>query len=234
MSRVLDALYPKYCCVCNRYGQYLCDTCKKRFKRNLPECYICRRLSPQYITHAQCRSSNTLNSVFVGWEYNALSSKILKLFKYRNVRDISDEISKLLIECILNSCYNPLLKNTLLIPVPISYGRITQRGFNQTELIAQNISKTFNIDLSTSIIASKNSKQHQAERSKEARLANTSNPFYIREYEDIGKYNSITLVDDVITTGKTLENIATILRRYYDQETVINAICLFRGKPYYL
>ncbi len=234
MNSVLDALYPKYCCVCNRHGSYLCDICMKRFKRNLPECYICRKLSPQYMTHDQCKNFNSMNSVFVAWEYNALSSKILKLFKYKNVQDIAGEISILLSGSLMNSCYNPILKNTLLVPVPTSSMRRIERGFNQTELIARYLSKRLNSDLSTDILASKNTNRHQARQTRDARLSDMSNPFYIKNRFDIEKYKSITIIDDVITTGRTLENICNVLRKEYGYRTKVNAICLFRGSPYYI
>jgi len=175
-----------------------------------------------------------MNSIFVAWEYNGLSSKILKLFKYKNVRDIAEEISKLLIESITNSCYNHVLKNTLLVPVPISSARRIERGFNQTELIAHQLSKRLNVDLSTDILASKNKIVHQARQTRDARISDISNPFYVEKRVNIEKYESITIVDDVITTGRTLENICDVLRKEYGYRIKVNAICLFRGAPYYL
>jgi len=90
---LLNFLFPNMCCICKRYGNYICDDCKKLLKRNLPECYICRRLSPQYSSHTQCRKCCSLDNVFVGWEYNHMSSSILKLYKYKNVREISMGLS---------------------------------------------------------------------------------------------------------------------------------------------
>ena len=175
-----------------------------------------------------------MNSVFVAWEYNALSSKILKLFKYKNVRDIAEEISILLVESIMNSCYNPILKNTLIVPVPISSTRRVERGFNQTELIARSLAKRFNVDLSIDILGSKNTKLHQARQTRDVRLSETLNPFYVKRHLNIDRYESITLVDDVITTGRTLENICDVLRKEYGYRFQTNALCLFRGAPYYL
>jgi predicted amidophosphoribosyltransferase len=47
-------------------------------------------------------------------------------------------------------------------------------------------------------------------------------------------YSSITILDDVITTGATLEAMSLALRENIDRDIEINSLCLFRGKPYYL
>lgn len=62
------------------------------------------------------------------------------------------------------------------------------------------------------------------------------NPFYIHKHAslDLSLYCSITLVDDVITTGNTLEKITQVIRTFYGTNIVLNALCMFRGKPYFL
>jgi len=201
---------------------------------NLPECYVCRRLSPGYTTHSKCKTLHSLDKVFVGWEYNNSSSQILKMYKYKNVHDISNTLSNLLIDRLLVCGYSSYIKNTLLIPVPISRVRFLERGFNQTELIAQNISKKFACGLALDIVKCKNTKDHRAGQSKKMRKLSSPNPFFIDNISQISGYKSITLLDDVITTGRTLENIMQVLQYTYPTVEEFNAICLFRGKPYYI
>ena len=224
------------CCICKRYGNYICDDCKKLLKRNLPECYICRRLSPQYSSHTQCRKCCSLDNVFVGWEYNHMSSSILKLYKYKNVREISMGLSELFTDIIQRSSFQPNLAGTLLIPVPISDTRRNERGFNQMEYITSCIGKHFNLDMKNDFIYCKNSDFHQASKNKVERYNSKENPFYLKNHnaKDISKYKSITLVDDVVTTGNTLEKLSKVFRTQYGQNLIINALCIFRGKPYYL
>lgn len=233
-KNILDILYPKYCTVCKRHGDYLCDSCRKSFKRNLPECYICRRLSPNYTTHFKCKNRLSLDHVYVEWEYNASSSQILKMYKYKNVSDISGKLSKLLVDGLLSSGYYKQMKSTLLIPVPISYSRAAERGFNQTELIVNRVCQKFGCEKSYDWVKCKNTQQHMAGQSKKERSTRTFNPFFIDKELDISKYTNITILDDVITTGKTLENMAQIMKDTCSYELEVNAICLFRGKPYYL
>jgi len=165
-----------------------------------------------------------------------MSSSILKLYKYKNVQDISKVLSEFFIEAIQKSSFSNSLKDTLLVPVPISYFRKNERGFNQMEYITKEISKQFGLEITTSLIYCRNSTVHQASKSKNERYESKENPFYIKDsyQHSIPGYKSITLVDDVITTGNTLEKITKVIKIHYGMDTVVNALCMFRGKPYYL
>jgi len=232
----LDFVFPRMCYICKRHGNYICHECKKLLKRNLPECYVCRRLSPSYVTHIQCKKSYSLQHVFVAWEYNRMSSDILKQYKYKNVKDISGILGEIFIRGILDSSFSCHLKDSLLVPVPISNARKRERGFNQMESISTDIGKFFNLEICNDLVFCKNSGEHKAGKSKSQRIGNQFNPFYIsyprRDY--IKKFKSITLVDDVITTGGTLEMISKVIKDTYGMDMQVNALCMFRGKPYYL
>ncbi|MBU1119749.1 hypothetical protein KKA50_00925 [Patescibacteria group bacterium] len=165
-----------------------------------------------------------------------MSASILKLYKYKNVREISIGLSNLFIDTIQKSSFSSHLKNTLLVPVPISNARRNERGFNQMEYITSCIGMYFNLDVKNDFIYCKNSNSHQANKTQKERYNSKDNPFYIQDQslKDISKYKNITLVDDVITTGYTLEKITKVLKTQYGQDLIINALCIFRGKPYYL
>lgn len=227
ISSLLNLVYPKSCHICGKYGEYLCNTCKKSFRKNLPECYICRRISPNFCTHIRCKRNYSLDRVIIAWEYNKISSKILKSYKYSGVQDIGRYLSQFLVESIGSVDY----KDSLFIPVPISFLRRNERGFNQTELLVQHLSKHYKCDFSFDLIRRKIERGHQALKDRESRLLNTSAGFYIKDSSLLDKYNSVTILDDVITTGNTLDNISKIIKMKKDIS--VNSICLFRGKPYY-
>lgn len=227
ISSLFNLVYPKSCHICGKHGEYLCNICKKSFKRNLPECYICRRISPNFRTHSHCKRKLSLDRVIVAWEYNKLSSKILKNYKYKGGQDVGGYISEFLIESISGFDF----KNSLLIPVPISFLRRSERGFNQTELLAKNISKYYRCDFSSNLIERRMEKGHQSLKDRESRLRNKAYDFYLKDKFLLHKFNSVVILDDVITTGSTLENISRVIKK--EKNVSVNAICLFRGKPYY-
>jgi len=227
ISSLLNLVYPKSCHICGKQGEYLCSICKKSFKRNLPECYICRRISANFCTHARCQKSYSLDKVIVAWEYNKVSSKILKNYKYSGVQDIGKYLSEFLLENIKTFD----LKDSLFIPVPISFLRRSERGFNQTEFFTKSIATYYGCDFSLNLVGRKMEKGHQSLKDRESRLQNKIYNFYLKDKSLLDKFNSVVILDDVITTGSTLENISMIIKK--EKNVSVNAICLFRGKPYY-
>ena len=179
-----------------------------------------------------CKNQYSLDNVFVAWEYNHTCSQLLKDYKYKGVREISDVLSSMLIDALTKSTFTENLRDTLLVPVPISFVRKNERGFNQTFSVSEKLSNVFNLDISYKLVQSKYSFGHQAQKSRRERITSRSH-FFIPKKRDISRYKSITLIDDVVTTGATLEKICQTLKNTYDKDLVINAICMFRGKPNY-
>ena len=148
-----------------------------------------------------------------------------KSYKYKGMQDIG--------RYILNFVgkYQGIDFNSLFIPVPISFLRRSERGFNQTELLVENISKHYKCHFSFDLIGRKIEKGHQSLKDRDSRLEETMSNFYIKDRSLLDKYNSVTILDDVITTGSTLENISKVIKK--EADVSVNALCLFRGKPYY-
>jgi competence protein ComFC len=236
MDNLLDLIFPKTCTVCCRKGVYLCNRCRKLFKRNLPECYICRKIKSDYKTHDNCRKNNvkSLNHLFVAWEYNSLTSSLLKKYKYRYVYDISETLSRFLIESIEKSSFSKNLKETLLLTMPIPNNRLKERGFNQTLSLTENLAKALNLDFENDFLRRRNTYDHQSLKDKNERKGIEKGNFFLKRGVNLTRYKSITIVDDVITTGITLESTSHLLREEYGKNLVINGLCMFRGRPYYL
>jgi ComF family protein len=232
---LLDLIYPKFCYICGKQGEYICSKCKKLFRRSLPECYVCRRITNGFTTHSHCRH-NHLDRVFVCWEYDKQTSTILKKLKYGGVTTTSSILFKFFTECILDSCFHEYLDKTLLIPVPISKQRLRDRGFNQSEIFSQHISKSLGLDTDTKLIQRKDSSTHQALKDKKERIETylSDNPFIMSKRNTFtqNKYKSITIVDDVITTGSTLKAMHRCIREIYP-DIPIQAICMYRGRRVY-
>ena len=230
---VLDIFFPKTCSICKRKGAYLCKRCKKLFKRNLPECYVCRRLSSNYKTHSDCEKKNTLDHVFVSWKYDSLSSSLLKSYKYKGVYTISTVFCDFLLESFSNSQFREIVKDTLIINVPISSVRLHDRGFNQTEVIAKTLSEKLELPYSNSLVSRGIELGHQSLRDRYERKYSSEEEFHVKKHVDLKGFKSITIVDDVLTTGATIESIASIIKKEYGSNIEVNAICMFRGRAYY-
>jgi ComF family protein len=158
---------------------------------------------------------------------------LLKKYKYGYAYDISSTLSDFFLKVFQDSTYSELLTNSLITNVPISSSRLHERGFNQTYDISKKIADIYNLDCNNSLILRKSTSEHQSLKDKGERDLISKSDFLLLKDVNISKYESITIVDDVMTTGATLEAIADLLRSHYGNQLVVNALCMFRGKPYY-
>jgi ComF family protein len=106
---------------------------------------------------------------------------------------------------------NSDLKDALLIPIPLSKKRLLWRGFNQSEILARELVTAFNYSISHDLKRNKYSRP-QAELSEQERLNNIKDSFFWAGTALEGK--TIILIDDVITTGATLNEAALTLKKY--------------------
>lgn len=221
---MFDLFFPSYCINCGRVGEYLCTKCQKELKNSLPECYACRRLSNRYLTHKKCQKYN-LEAVFVGWQYDSIAKKLLSQYKYRYASRLAQILSSLLINRINDTHFDDLLdNNSVIVPVPITRNHLNKRGFNQSELIAKNLSEFFNFEFRNDLLLRENSNKRQSTSTLEERKS-LGNVFKLTKQI---KGKSIILIDDVMTTGTTINRAANAFR-----DNRIKAIVLFRGRPRY-
>ncbi|MFH1582976.1 MAG: ComF family protein [Candidatus Falkowbacteria bacterium] len=187
-----------------------------------------------------CRIIYSLNGVWIAALYDELLiSQAIKSLKYHFISGIADDLSKLLIlfvdkmlaqakiirpglaqglerrifeqaknmpTAILN------FNNNLVIFVPLSKKRLRWRGFNQAELLAQKIAEKYNLALDAVNLIRVKHKRPQAKLDEIHRLENIKDCFEWRG-GDLNKKN-IILIDDVVTTGATLNECAKVLKAH--------------------
>lgn len=208
---LLDFIFPKYCVGCNIEETWLCDECKKKITYiKKPFCPNCHRLTPrgQYCT--RCRSKSHLTGVIIiaHYEHGPLKEAI-HTFKYDGVYGIAESIGNL----IKNSyTINNIKKNSILVPVPLHKNRITQRGFNQALLIANKIKQIFpQMKINEGLLERIKDTTHQVELDRQERIKNIKNQFICKEFK-FKQARTIYLVDDIFTTGATLNECARMIR----------------------
>lgn len=201
-----------------------CHDCEILLDNLLPECPVCRKLSEGYKTHGECKKDFYLKKVIVPYQYNDIAQKIIEELKYKFNIDIADRIVDLLIK---NEVMKDLLcKADLLVPVPLHEDREKWRGFNQAEIIANDLSKSFNCKVENILKRNKNTSP-QAKLKREERLKNMKDVFEIIKDNDVAQTYRIILVDDVTTTTSTLNECAKVL--YENGFKNVSAIVFARG-----
>jgi ComF family protein len=211
---ILDILFPKKCLNCGREGTYFCDDCFSLININPFVYCLCEK--PQKLpTAGKCPrcEKRKLNGLFSAADFKERQVKLLvHNFKYRSqIKELSYPLS-ILILTHFNIVANDLPANSIIVPVPLFIKRKKARGFNQAEEIGKIICEATKIPLSIdNLIRIKNTRP-QVGLSKEEREKNITDAFTIKNAEEF-KGKNIFLLDDVYTTGATMEECAKTLKR---------------------
>ena len=191
----LDILFPINCLGCKKSNIWLCEDCLNKIE----------------IIQKRCESTSFLYNLIIATDYeNELVRKIISKFKYSFVQELKIPLGKLLI-AKLKQMDNQFFD--YIIPVPLFKRRELWRGFNQAELLAQEVSKEFSISILNSLVFRIKNTSQQVGKKKEKREENLNNAFKINlEFKNLVKNKNILIIDDVYTTGVTMNKIAKELK----------------------
>jgi len=214
---ILDILFPKFCLNCGKEGSYLCPDCVSLVSiADRQYCPFCSE--PKIVfdgrTCSRCRQTKKLSGLYCAASYgDFLIRKMIKQFKYEPfAKEMSKPLSSLIINhlAILNKLEN--FGDFISIPIPSHKRKLRQRGFNPAEEIGREIAIILGIPLLNEVLIKIKPTDAQAELKKEERLNNVKGAFMCRRPELIfGK--KIILIDDVFTTGATMEEAALVLKK---------------------
>ncbi|MEN8433382.1 ComF family protein [Clostridium septicum] len=140
--------------------------------------------------------------------YNGAIKKLILELKYKN----NFLAAKILGEFISALIKENNIEADVILYVPLSKRSYKKRGYNQSKLIANIVSEKCNIEISNSLIKVKNTKE-QKTLSKDERMSNLIDAFYIKDYNEV-KNKRVILIDDVVTTGATLLECEKILKKF--------------------
>lgn len=208
-ENLINLFFPEKCVICSKQGAFLCPNCFAKLTLiETQTCPRCNRISTKGRLCPRCRPKVALSGV-VSWSY----------FKDQNIKDLIhaykyeklSAMAPLLAEQLINLINKNQLKFDLIAFVPLSRKRLAWRGFNQAELLALEISTKTGKAVVTNLKKNNDTKT-QVGLAKKQREKNLSSAFELSNGEKlVGK--RILLVDDVITTGTTLNEVAKVLRR---------------------
>lgn len=205
---LLDLIFPKFCVNCQKEGEFLCPSCfKKIIKIQIPQCPFCLKISPFGKVCPSCRRKNYLTGVIVAGYFEGPLKKAIYVLKYEKIRSLSLILALLLKEKLEDFPK----KNFVITFVPLHFKRKNERGFNQSKLLAENLSIICKKPCFT-LLKRQKYILPQTELNKKQRQENIKNAFiFIGNQNDI-KNKVVLIVDDVFTTGATLNECAKVLR----------------------
>ncbi len=222
LKKLIDFFYPKVCFGCKKEGRYLCVDCISTLEILNYQYCLCDSNPKRVISilnNGKCPKckNKKLDGLFFAISYNNaqrhLIRKMIHSFKYPPlVRDLSLSFSQIFFHYFHLSDFDfKALNDFIIIPIPLEKSREKWRGFNQSSEIAKNLN-FLNIEIKDNcLIKTKKTKLHSL-LSKKEREKNILNSFKVINNLEI-KDKKILLIDDVYTTGATMEECAKILKK---------------------
>lgn len=213
---ILDVIFPPRCLSCRRWGDWVCADCWQRIELiATPICYKCNRLSPGWKVCTSCRPGASAQRMIVCGYWQSPLKQLVYGLKYRRAKPLADKLGKLLADAIQSLVQND---EVIVVPVPLHRGRLWERGFNQAELLARVVATELERPL-VRLLVRQRFTLPQFKLTKIARRENVQAAFAIRLSQAPQITNkTVLLVDDLVTTGATLNECAKILRENGAQE----------------
>lgn len=233
MNVILDILFPRTCPICQNIvddrGQKICEKCRpklvyirepicKKCGKQLDNmvieyCYDCNKKTHNYDRGVSC------------FAYKGEIKNSIYQYKYNNKREYAgfyiEEMIKEQGEQLKR--WNP----DIIIPIPLHKKRKKRRGFNQSELIARGIARYLEVPVDTSyILRTKNTKPLKELNDKE-RKESLQHAFIAGEGNC--RWEKVLLVDDIYTTGSTIDAVAGLLKSKGVKRVYVLTICIGRG-----
>lgn len=218
---VLDIIFPKICLGCGKFTEkgdfdYVCKKCFSDIDlKNVFECIGCKRETKFGLTCSFCKKNNNIDQLLIAAKLIEPVDRMIKAFKYKFIFEIRKPLSVIArksIKKLLSKGFNLFEDNCLLIPVPLHKTRLNERGFNQSWLIAKDMADAFFVSSGENILRKKYNSKHQADiKPREERLNNVRDNFVLTDAETI-RNKTVILVDDICTTGATLNECARFLK----------------------
>jgi ComF family protein len=199
---LIGSLAPYDCLGCQAEGALLCRLCIQKLTEVEELCYRCQRPVPGGYSCLAC--DTLLYRVRVSTAYSGTAKTLIWQLKLNGTQVAARLMARRMVDLLEND------RQTLLVPVPTATSRIRQRGYDQAKLLARAISRQSRLTYVDCLARSGQTHQHGA--SRQTRLEQLGDAFRVKRPRPIQNAH-IILVDDVVTTGATLEAAASVLKQ---------------------
>ncbi len=217
IGKILDALYPRACPICEKTisnNKDICEECESTIKViSNPKCEKCGKQlhdDGQLYCEDCIKTERSFDKGISVFPYKDKMKESIYSFKYENKRENVHFYGRKAIEI-----YEEQIRKwniDAIVPVPVSISKEVKRGYNQALVFAKEISKLTGIPIVTKLLIRKKETNPQKLLGNEMRYYNMKNVFAI-DRKRIGGISNVLLVDDIFTTGSTADACGRILKK---------------------
>lgn len=205
LDRAISVVAPHLCVVCDMEGSIICENCRFTAFTPLPSrCYRCHKATRQSSVCLACKRKAPLTHCWAVTHYEGAAKTLVHKLKFERVGSVAITIAESLDEQL------PLLdKNTVVTFVPTANNRVRMRGYDQARLISKELAKRrgwLHSPLLTRVTTSRQVGMGRRERFEQLQEA------FAPRNKKLIQNAHILLIDDVLTTGATIESSAKMLK----------------------
>lgn len=233
-EHLLDWIYPRRCVFCDdllgRKEKYLCADCREKLPVPIrePRCKKCGKplLGREQEYCYDCSRYEQMYDRGIGiFLYKDPLKQALMRFKFNGRKEYGEFLGKLL--CMYGSKFVAQIQPEVILPVPIHKKKRSVRGYNQAEVLAMEVSRGFSIPIRTDLVLRKKFTKAQKELDRKERKKNLEEAFFVTK--EAGRYQSVLVIDDIYTTGSTVNAIAGKLKKRGVKEVYFLSLCMGKG-----
>ena len=203
-ERLLNLIAPHNCLGCRRDGSLLCLHCATNLPVLPSRCYRCGRITEDFKSCESCRKQTNLCSLFVATTYEGIAKHAIHKLKFERARAGAADIAE-----VLAARGWELSSQVIVTHVPTATTRVRQRGYDQAALIARGFAREQALPYAP--LLARLGAVRQVGSNAEARRVQMRQAFRpLRSY--MIQNATLLLIDDVLTTGSTLEAAAAVLK----------------------
>lgn len=204
--RALDLVFPPRCVGCEEFGALVCELCAGTMTPAAPpRCDVCWTLHGEQGCRHCGQSPPAFSQLRSAVVYEGVSRDAVLALKFRGLSSIAPLLAAGLASSV--EAWNPPVD--AIVPVPLAPGRKRGRGYDQAELLAKELARTTGIHCETRALRRRGATAPQTEQPDEvARRKNVEKAFGPGTRRLSG---GVLLIDDVVTTGSTLDACARVL-----------------------
>lgn len=236
MEGVLDIFYPKRCVICDQVlasrEEYLCKHCIS-LPRFIGEDYCMKCGKPVKNEEEYCMDCKDKKTTYLygrsTFVYDHFMRTSVSRFKYHGRQEYAKYYAHEMYQRF--GAWMKAVKADALIPVPIHRERFRQRGFNQAESIAKELSRLSKIPVLSGFLMRIKNTLPQKELSEKERFQNLQQAFQVASCKEklYKEMKCVIIIDDIYTTGSTIEACSQILRKWGIEKIYFLCVCIGQG-----